>query len=1674
MRKLTKRVVALVIACVLTAMSMPISVQAACQHPSQKVDGNGNLVYVPTGPASHHAVCSVCELTYGNGELHVDNDNNQSCDACAAAVNCLHQNAGRWWDTDEKEHTLYCICGYPVQPTVVHTDTVKNSDKSAGSDSLCDDCNVYVQYENGELVHKHTTTTQWFSNIANTEHFNKCTDNECTRLFNTHTAIDADDDGECDVCNYSMTNGGQGSGQGSGQGGPANQPRFDWSFSIGGFKVPIGGTFTIGVLDGNRPAGSTVDVLLGYVDANDDFVPYAAADQKGIAIVYDNNGVPTSVTFDGAVIYANNPLAMNHGYFHVAVVVKDAKGDILASNGCDVWLAGYNGGQAGSCTHNGFQWYGTDGAFHELYCGQCGESISNIENHDDADGDTKCDVCGVGVVNNVHNHVWSTQWSSSSMHHFYDCTDSACTTSTGAEVHDDSADNDGLCDKCGYGTPSNPGGGNQSGCPHNFVWYSIDETVHRMNCNDCNSSFSRDPHVDIYDNNTHNQVADGLCDICDARVSYDANDGEYKHAHNFNPNWDTNSNGHYHECLDGACTSAVGFANHEDKVDNANTSINTPDGFCDDCGYTMCTHSNNRIDGYEIGPEGHKPLCYDCGNPMIPANQKPEYHRDTDGNDRCDVCDATLELVNGSLEHTHKPGLWVDNGAGHSAPCNGCTYIVFKEGHVNRDGDGVCDLCQANVGGGNPGPGPGQSCSHNNFWMQVEKYTHQTMCGFCGDPCGSQDPHIDGDDNSLCDECWAPVVDENGDLVHNHNRHPHGWFGGTDTHFYKCDTCGMSIFQIEPHIDADHDSICDVCKVSLDANLEHYCTSSMLGFMGQDEYWHVLYCTECYREYQQMQHVDVDNDDFCDDCQVTLDSDDIHVHQTNGTWTEVGIHEHCSKCTECDGWAYESHSDNDGDNYCDICNGDLSCKHDGFQWYGTDREIHELHCGMCGESISNMEYHNDADGDTKCDVCGVGVVNNIHTHVWSTVWESNDTGHWHPCVDSACTTSLSSFAHEDADNDGSCDECGDTDTYRWCKNHWHNGDYAHSDDYHYTMCGDCWNAYGAGIAHYGADGYRVEADKHYPVCVDCWMSYGPGVAHADTDNDGCCDECDTSMGVGVAVINGIYYTAFDDALDAANVNGGTIVLLKDYAHSSKRNPQITSHVIIDSNGYQFSVSDDRFGQLIVEAGASLTLTGNGKLVGGAHTIPILVKEGGALIVEEEFHMDMPYTSDVENYGTVIYKGSGKTIYNVGDGVAHIYGSIGSIVNDGGIVHIYEGADISGRQFPIANNLKGTVNIYGGTIDGSCEITASSGVINIYGGTILCPLQISLDNTNYANDPQIGSYEVSGGSFPNGLEVITSTSISTQITLEDILAKDYCYYLDGVPVILASGQTTITGGDVTVGKIPAAPSITKQPADVEVKLGERFSISPQVQGSGLTYQWYYKDSYMKDFAVSSNKTSAYAYSMQSYMHNRQVYCVITDQYGNQVTTDVATITRPAVELKLLAQPVDACSPIGQKFSVSPQVQGDGLTYQWYYKDSYMKDFAVSSNKTSAYAYSMQSYMHNRQVYCVITDQYGNQVTTDVATITRPAVELKILAQSTGVATYAGKQFCISFQVQGDGLTYQWYYKDSYMKDFAVSSNKTSAYAYSMQSYMNNRQVYCVITDQYGNQVTTEVATIYLLK
>ena len=72
-------------------------------------------------------------------------------------------------------------------------------------------------------------------------------------------------------------------------------------------------------------------------------------------------------------------------------------------------------------------------------------------------------------------------------------------------------------------------------------------------------------------------------------------------------------------------------------------------------------------------------------------------------------------------------------------------------------------------------------------------------------------------------------------------------------------------------------------------------------------------------------------------------------------------------------------------------------------------------------------------------------------------------------------------------------------------------------------------------------------------------------------------------------------------------------------------------------------------------------------------------------------------------------------------------------------------------------------------------------------------------------------------------------------------------------------------------------IVEQPASVEIEVGKKFTVKVLADGDGLKYQWYYKDAGMQEFKPSSNKTSAYAYTMQT----RQVWPNAA-QYGVDIT------------------------------------------------------------------------------------------------------------------------------------------------------------------------------------------------
>lgn len=151
-----------------------------------------------------------------------------------------------------------------------------------------------------------------------------------------------------------------------------------------------------------------------------------------------------------------------------------------------------------------------------------------------------------------------------------------------------------------------------------------------------------------------------------------------------------------------------------------------------------------------------------------------------------------------------------------------------------------------------------------------------------------------------------------------------------------------------------------------------------------------------------------------------------------------------------------------------------------------------------------------------------------------------------------------------------------------------------------------------------------------------------------------------------------------------------------------------------------------------------------------------------------------------------------------------------------------------------------------------------------------------------------------------------------------------------------------------------------------------------KGDGLSYRWFYANEGSGKFTeTKSFKTAAYQAAMNASRSGRRVYCVVTDRYGNSVTTETVTLT---MSLRLETQPVNGSAHRGEKATVTTKATGKGLTYQWYFANKGSEEFTLTTSfKTATYSLTMNDSRSGRQVYYVITDKYGNTVTTDIVTI-----------------------------------------------------------------------------------------------
>ncbi len=109
--------------------------------------------------------------------------------------------------------------------------------------------------------------------------------------------------------------------------------------------------------------------------------------------------------------------------------------------------------------------------------------------------------------------------------------------------------------------------------------------------------------------------------------------------------------------------------------------------------------------------------------------------------------------------------------------------------------------------------------------------------------------------------------------------------------------------------------------------------------------------------------------------------------------------------------------------------------------------------------------------------------------------------------------------------------------------------------------------------------------------------------------------------------------------------------------------------------------------------------------------------------------------------------------------------------------------------------------------------------------------------------------------------------------------------------------------------------------------------------------------------------------------------------------------------------------------------------------------------------------------VMAENFFTAVETDKL-VPSTAKALKFSALSTNLVVAIGEVASVTVVAEGDNLTYTWYYKSLGSDDFSESSFKDDTYQAVMRGCYDEHQVYCVVSDQFGNSVTTETVTLIL--
>ena len=290
-----------------------------------------------------------------------------------------------------------------------------------------------------------------------------------------------------------------------------------------------------------------------------------------------------------------------------------------------------------------------------------------------------------------------------------------------------------------------------------------------------------------------------------------------------------------------------------------------------------------------------------------------------------------------------------------------------------------------------------------------------------------------------------------------------------------------------------------------------------------------------------------------------------------------------------------------------------------------------------------------------------------------------------------------------------------------------------------------------------------------------------------------------------------------------------------------------------------------------------------------------------------------------------------------------------------------------------------------------------------------------------------------------------------------------------------------GGSISWEAIEEDPfRFTTQPTDFVGLVGDIATFTVATNADSVSYRWFYSTDGGETWLRLSNTTDTYSLEFLAYRLNYQYRCEVTNNdTGEVLISEAASLLAEDIPLEIITQPVSYVGAVNDNVTFLVEAVGNGLVYEWFFSNDGGVTWAKSYSpgyQTDMLAPILRTHRDGNMYKCVITDVFGDSVTTEIVSMSVKASDVIITTQPEDVENgVLGQLYLFTVEANGDNLTYRWQFSDDGGVTWQESWNQgynSATLNVRLNANRDGNQYRCVVTSGLKTVVISRPAVLSL--